>query len=156
MVLVSDVTSPTSIGLLVAEELAPLDPMLALALALALPVLAPPAALELDVLLELQALALMTIATIVARDATLARLAGNQVLRDFTRFPFQSTRPVLTGQGTPDNECRSPSEHMVISCGSVCDRVSHGVNGNVAETFIRHAPSAAPGPARTRGRGWCC
>jgi hypothetical protein len=55
-------------------------------------VLVPPAEAELDVLLELQALALMTIATIAARDATLTRLAGNQVLRDFTRFPSPSNR----------------------------------------------------------------
>jgi hypothetical protein len=92
-VLVSDVTRPTSIGLLVAVELAAPDPVVAL------PVLAPPAALELDVLLELQALALMTIATTAARDATLTRLAGNQVLRDFTRFPLPIDEPGLDRPG---------------------------------------------------------
>jgi hypothetical protein len=67
---------------LVAEELAPPDPVLVL-------VLVPPAVPELKVLLELlHALAVMAIAAIAARDATLIPRAGCQVLRDFTRFPL--------------------------------------------------------------------
>jgi hypothetical protein len=74
---------------LVAEELALPAPV---------PVLA--AGAELDVLLELlQALALMTIATIAARDATLTRLTGNQVLRDFTRFPLPMDEPSFDRPG---------------------------------------------------------
>jgi hypothetical protein len=112
VVLVSDVTSPTSIGLPVAVELAPLVPAALLAPLLAV---AAAAAVPGEELLELlHAATARAAATIAARDATLARLADHPPLRDSTlSLP-------LMGQSSPTRTRRriyyygSSSEHVVI------------------------------------------
>jgi hypothetical protein len=89
VVLVSDVTSPTSIGLPVAVELAPLVPVALLApllapAVLAAAVLAAAAVLDDELPELLQAATARAAAAIAARDATLARLADHPPLRDST------------------------------------------------------------------------
>jgi hypothetical protein len=80
VVLVSDVTSPTSIGLPVAVELAPLVPVALLAPLLA--VLAAAAGPGDELLELLHAATARAAAAIAARDATVARLADHPPLRD--------------------------------------------------------------------------
>jgi hypothetical protein len=84
VVLVSDVTSPTLIGLPVAVELAPLVPVALLAPLLAPAVLAAAAVLDDELLELLQAATARAAAAIAATDATLARLADHPPLRDST------------------------------------------------------------------------
>jgi hypothetical protein len=94
VVLVSDVTSPTSIGLPVAVELAPLVPVALLA------VLAAAAVLDDELLELLQAATARAAAAIAATDVTLARLADHPPLRDSTlSLPLMG--PVPPDAGAP-------------------------------------------------------
>jgi hypothetical protein len=87
VVLVSDVTRPTSIGLLVAGELEPAELAPPAGAVLAADAVLP-ADPELDVPPELlQAVTVTAAATIAATDAALTRLAGSQLLRDSTLSP---------------------------------------------------------------------